>query len=538
MNDDPRTEQSYLPPLYHLRIGDRREYHTYVENGKRPPGDLLGRPVTKIRKGSPLEEAVVSAVVKCRAIVFVHVLAALEALVADKNKDITLIYSNNEDITNKLHIVANKLATYIAARHILIDSPNFASHLIAKHMKDFVSFSTIENDVRNFDNIINTESNEWINIVNVTELYVWYVFDFGVLCAIDQIPNHVMEDSDQDQEMQAIVNSLKMDNMPDISNYETTHKKAQKYYNSVSKNWKLANHYKDRILGERQHVGQNGGYGRMMQLTGNADGKHYIGKNQPAIDFNYNTIVSVVLREVSIMELLFEKDQGRTIVSISRVYDNDNKPHPAVFWGGDENNLRLTYVMKHHKHDLFNWWRGGYLPTFLQEWPKNFFDIAVPVMIQMCASVNVLHTLQPFAVVHRDIKETNFLFDPNTDQKEGVPTVLLADFGLARLLYDGESVNRADPNSMTYSYTDGYRPPETETYKRATTLSDIYALGITFRKLFTKSFNKEHLLTTKEMDVILNKVDKMIEEDPLKRPSAEEVMRCLEESASKHRLAV
>lgn len=77
-------------------------------------------------------------------------------------------------------------------------------------------------------------------------------------------------------------------------------------------------------------------------------------------------------------------------------------------------------------------------------------------------------------VVHRDLKPSNILV-------KGDGTVKLLDFGIAKLLEDGESITRSGLSPLTPQYA----APEQLLGREITTQTDVYALGLVLHRLLT-----------------------------------------------------
>ncbi len=93
---------------------------------------------------------------------------------------------------------------------------------------------------------------------------------------------------------------------------------------------------------------------------------------------------------------------------------------------------------------------------------------------KVCAAIRFAHM---HLVVHRDIKPGNILVDP-----DGTPKLL--DFGIATLLREEGTSGERTHTTLGFM-TPEYASPEQLRGERATTVSDVYALGMLLYKLLT-----------------------------------------------------
>lgn len=95
------------------------------------------------------------------------------------------------------------------------------------------------------------------------------------------------------------------------------------------------------------------------------------------------------------------------------------------------------------------------------------------LFIQVCGAVAYAHQ---HLVVHRDIKPLNILVTP-----DGVPKLL--DFGIAKVLHQDDDVTSTVTGMRLL--TPEYASPEQVEGRHATTVSDVYALGVVLYELLT-----------------------------------------------------
>ena len=98
----------------------------------------------------------------------------------------------------------------------------------------------------------------------------------------------------------------------------------------------------------------------------------------------------------------------------------------------------------------------------------------IRLFLHVCGAVAYAHQR---LVVHRDIKPLNILVTP-----DGTPKLL--DFGIAKVLHDGADEATSTVTGMRL-LTPEYASPEQVDGQHATTVSDVYALGVVLYELLT-----------------------------------------------------
>ena len=153
---------------------------------------------------------------------------------------------------------------------------------------------------------------------------------------------------------------------------------------------------------------------------------------------------------------------------------------------------------------------------------------------QMCDALAYVHSN---GIVHRDIKLNNILLAPDR-------RVVLSDFGISKVsdekMRSDVDVTKTMVTGMTTGQhlvmgTSGYIAPEVQRGCEATSVSDVYSLGVAFFRLLTNIWYDPCLAPQKDSDslVSMNSVKllepfkyrwaavlpRMLDEDPAERPT-------------------
>jgi serine/threonine protein kinase len=128
-------------------------------------------------------------------------------------------------------------------------------------------------------------------------------------------------------------------------------------------------------------------------------------------------------------------------------------------------------------HIVMEFLEGETLSSYLNRNGAIAFPEAARLLSQICDALHALHTK---GIVHRDLKPANIMMVPGTD---GECITKLLDFGLAKVLTDGEEVHLTTADKMLG--TPAYMSPEQCMGRRLDCRSDIYSLGCLMHEVFT-----------------------------------------------------
>ncbi|RMF34729.1 MAG: serine/threonine protein kinase, partial [Chloroflexi bacterium] len=174
---------------------------------------------------------------------------------------------------------------------------------------------------------------------------------------------------------------------------------------------------------------------------------------------------SVLDRPVVIKAVELQPEAVGTFIREARTIARLDHPHILDVYDlgteqiGEENLVYLVMQLA----------SGGTLTNRLREGPLPPNEVR-RILYQVGNALDYAHRQ---GVVHLDLKPANILFDEHGN-------VLVADFGLAQLLYNANPA-KAD----AFANTLAYMPPEQMLGQEVTPASDVYALGLTLHEMLT-----------------------------------------------------
>jgi serine/threonine-protein kinase len=162
------------------------------------------------------------------------------------------------------------------------------------------------------------------------------------------------------------------------------------------------------------------------------------------------------------------------------------------------------------------------------------------IMHQLADTISKVHSK---GILHRDIKPANIMLISGEKERYFVK---LLDFGLAKTQFLSTLTEAGDIFGTLF-----YLPPERIRFEPLTIASDIYSLGVvfyelvTFQKPFSGETPEDTLIKIKDIDPKIpstyrteisddlnNLILKMINKDPILRPSNEDILNTLKTIAN------
>ncbi len=160
---------------------------------------------------------------------------------------------------------------------------------------------------------------------------------------------------------------------------------------------------------------------------------------------------------------LQQSGYGHFSLNEQRVLQRLNDPHIARFIDAFSlPEMGVCLVLERVEGEPLNLWCQGRKPAV---------DVRLAIFVQICQAVASAHQQM---VVHRDLKPANVLVTNDGQIK-------LLDFGVAKLLDDGDSVTQTQGGLFTLEFA----APEQVLRQPVSAATDIYALGVLLFQLLT-----------------------------------------------------
>lgn len=237
-----------------------------------------------------------------------------------------------------------------------------------------------------------------------------------------------------------------------------------------------------------------------------------------------------------------DPDQAKNISREYHIMSNINHPNLEKIYGGFQ-----EYYPIDNQYCIFfilEFIKGDNLTDFLEKYKKEKKNIEQKLIIKILKGIaEGLGYLHKNGILHRDITPDNIMIEDNRKN------IKITDFGISAYYkqYNQPQLNK-DPlfyNQSIVGRNDFVCPEIFDAYKKNINpiydfKADIYSLGITMFKLMTFCYP----ISLKNRDISINYADKidpkiynqnlinivimMLQEDPNKRPTCEEIYYSLE----------
>lgn len=191
-----------------------------------------------------------------------------------------------------------------------------------------------------------------------------------------------------------------------------------------------------------------GPYKIESELGSGGMGSVYLGR-KISDDFEFRAAIKVVRKDIDSERLIARlKSERRTLANLR----HQNIAH--FYDGGETENGNPYFVMEYVK--------GSKLIEYIEEHSLSQSEL-LTIFQEICSAVAFAHQN---LVIHRDLTPSNILVSEDR-------IVKLIDFGIAHSLNDS-----VDENTSNKTGTSGYVAPERNAGKQASTITDIYSLGV------------------------------------------------------------
>ncbi len=228
-------------------------------------------------------------------------------------------------------------------------------------------------------------------------------------------------------------------------------------------------------------------------------------------------------------ELFGDESSRKRFKREGAIVDNLEHPHIITIYERGES--------RHHLFIAMEYLEGRTLAENLVQTGFLAPDTALPLMEQVAGAIAFIHEKN---IIHRDLKPGNIMLVQRRDNREHA---VLLDFGMAKM-----EVHSHITQTGNYVGTLEYIAPEQIMHSRTMQANDIFSMGVTFYRMLTGAgpFPGETVIEVmrgiiggqpgapggkrpgipKELDIL---VMRMLEKDPDSRPTAEQVVKKLEQ---------
>ncbi|XP_010530555.1 PREDICTED: serine/threonine-protein kinase-like protein At5g23170 isoform X2 [Tarenaya hassleriana] len=192
------------------------------------------------------------------------------------------------------------------------------------------------------------------------------------------------------------------------------------------------------------------------------DGHRIVAIKTPSV--MTSSSISIVSDTVQAEKLKKLENEIRVLSSLS-----SSSPHVVSFVGASRDSVNVP----NHKLMLMEFMPNGSLHRLLHvsTSPPPTWHRRVEIALQVARALHFLHEQ---AVIHRDVKSENVLFDSNWNAK-------LADFGLAVSTQRVDSAIQTNPPAGTIGYIDpSYTSPE-----KLSTKTDVFSYGVVLLEIMS-----------------------------------------------------
>lgn len=189
------------------------------------------------------------------------------------------------------------------------------------------------------------------------------------------------------------------------------------------------------------------------------------------INQKYNKIK--LLKQTNRSEVWLAADNAGTVVIMKKIFKSGlpykfikENPHailPKIIYCAESDNETLV---------IEEYIQGESLAERLQRKAYLTQDEAVSIMLQLCNGLNLLHSNN---IIHRDIKPEHLILQGSF--------VKLIDFDSAHIYKEGKT------EDTELLGTKGYAPPEQYGFSQSDARNDIYAIGVTIKKLLADNYS-------------------------------------------------